>query len=119
MLAPLVALLRRAHLGRVPSALLAVLLAIGVIIGIGGVIGTQVAELTTNLPQYATTIEGKVAAVNQFTVGRLAHFADSIGSRRGKSPLDPNADIPRTGPSAPAAPASSSPSQRRCRPPRR
>ena len=45
LLAPLVNLLRRMHLGRVPSALLAVVLALGVILTFGTVIGTQLAEL--------------------------------------------------------------------------
>ncbi len=50
MLAPLVDLLRRLHLGRVPSVLLGVILALGVVLAIGGVIGTQVAELRTRHP---------------------------------------------------------------------
>ncbi len=62
VLAPLVGLLRRLHLGKVPSVLLGVLLALGVIIGIGGVIGTQIAELTTDIPKYAATVEAKVAS---------------------------------------------------------
>ena len=42
LLAPLVNLLRRVHLGRIPSVLLAVLLALAVILALGGLIGTQV-----------------------------------------------------------------------------
>src|SRR3954454_12971986 len=45
MLAPLSNLLRRIHLGRVPSVLLAVVLAVSVIVAIGGLIGTQLADL--------------------------------------------------------------------------
>ena len=41
LLAPLVNVLRRMHLGRVPSVLLAVVLALGVILTFAAVIGTQ------------------------------------------------------------------------------
>ncbi len=72
IIAPLVDLLRRIHLGRVPSVLLAVVLALGVVLAIGGVIGTQVAELSTDIPKYVGTVETKVAAVKRYTVGRLS-----------------------------------------------
>ena len=85
LLAPLVALLRRTRLGRIPSVLLSVVLALGVVVATGGVIGAQVAELTTGLPRYAATLEKKIDAVQSYTVGRLSHFADSIG-RRGDRP---------------------------------
>ena len=45
LLAPVANFLRRLHLGRVPSALLAVVLALGIILAFGTVIGTQLAEL--------------------------------------------------------------------------
>src|ERR1700742_1779516 len=54
LLAPLVNLLRRLHLGRVPSALLAVVLALGVILSVGAVIGTQLADLAPDVPRYAS-----------------------------------------------------------------
>src|SRR6478609_11213059 len=50
LLAPLVNLLRRIHLGRVPSALLAVVLALGVILSVGTLIGTQIAALAPDVP---------------------------------------------------------------------
>jgi predicted PurR-regulated permease PerM len=69
VLAPVVNLLRRLHLGRVPSVIVAVLLALGVIGGIGTVIGTQVAGLAGNLPQYQTTVQRKVAGLQQGWLG--------------------------------------------------
>ncbi len=99
VLAPLVGLLRHLRLGRVPSVLLAVLLAVGLILAIGGVIGSQLAELTTNLPQYAQTIENKVATIRRVTVGRLSAFTEKIGNRAGT----PAANA-LEGPQAPAAP---------------
>ena len=68
VLAPLVRLLRRLRLGRVPSVLLAVLVAVGLVLALGGVIGSQLAQLTNNLPQYATTVEQKVASVREATI---------------------------------------------------
>src|ERR1700760_1059099 len=43
LLAPIVNLLRRIHLGRVPSALIAVLLALCIILSLGTLLGTQIA----------------------------------------------------------------------------
>ena len=107
LLAPLVALLRRLRLGRIPSVLLGVVLALGVILAIGGVIGTQIAELTTDLPRYAATVEKKVEVVRSYTVGRLSHFADTIGSH-GKRPAkapDESGSQPAAATGQPAAPA--------------
>ena len=54
LLAPVANFLRRLHLGRVPSALLAVVLALGIILMFGTVIGTQLAEtLPKKMPRYA------------------------------------------------------------------
>src|ERR1700722_7458088 len=50
VLAPLVDLLRRIRLGRVAAVLRAVLLALVVILVLGGVIGTQVAGLAGDMP---------------------------------------------------------------------
>jgi predicted PurR-regulated permease PerM len=72
VLTPLVDLLRRIHLGRVPSVLLSVILALSVILVIGGVIGSQVAQLATKIPDYAGTVERKLAAVRAATVDRVS-----------------------------------------------
>jgi len=92
LLAPLVNWLRRIHLGRVPSVLLAVTLALAVLFGIGGVIGTQIKELAADLPNYASTIEAKVNSVKLATVGRLSHVMN-------------DADMSRNAKPAPASPA--------------
>jgi len=80
-IAPLVDLLRRVRLGQVPSVLLAVVLALGLVLAIGGVIGTQVAELSTDIPKYVGTVETKIASIREYTVGRLSHLAETIGVR--------------------------------------
>jgi predicted PurR-regulated permease PerM len=69
VLAPLVDLLRRARLGRVPAVLLAVLLALGIILGLGGMIGAQIAGLANDIPRYASTIQDKVQSLQGVTVG--------------------------------------------------
>jgi len=79
LLAPIVELLGRAKLGRVPAVLLAVIMALGVITGFGGVIGSQLAQLAGNIPQYSVTIEQKVDTVRAYTIGRLDRFVGSLG----------------------------------------
>lgn len=95
VLAPLVTLLRRLHLGKVSSVLLGVMLAFGVILAIGGVIGTQIAQLATDVPKYAATVEAKVASVRSYTVDRLSQLADSVGTHR--MPASPAANAPAAG----------------------
>jgi len=99
VLAPLVTLLRRLRLGRVPAVLLAVLTAIGLVLALGGVIGSQFAQLTNSLPQYAATVEQKVDNVRDATIGRLSRLTDKIGNRAGA----PAADTPMST-QAPASP---------------
>lgn len=114
VLAPLVNLLRRLRLGRIPAVMLVVLLALGVILGTGGVIGTQVAGLAGDIPRYVSTIQQKVQQVQGATVGRLSAAMDRVtrqldrGSHppvlveapNGRSTVRPpraDADTPQTG----------------------
>ena len=115
IIAPLVELLRRLHVGRVPSVLLGVVLALGLVLAIGGVIGSQIAQLTADAPKYVGTIEAKVDSVKQFTIGRLATLTNSIGPHRGGA--EPGAGsaaparTPQQGAPAEAAPAPAAPAQ--------
>ena len=81
VLAPLVLLLRRAHLGRVPAVILAVCVALGVIGSLGTVIGLQVAQLAGDFPRYSYTIESKVQTVRSFTAGGIFASIGGIGRR--------------------------------------
>jgi predicted PurR-regulated permease PerM len=94
VLAPLVNLLRRIHAGRVPSVLLAVVLALGVILAIGGLIGTQLAELVPQIPTYAETIRQKTETIQKYTLAQT-----SLMMRR----LTPQLNAPAT--QQPKAPA--------------
>ena len=71
VLGPLVNLMRRARIGRVPATLGAVILALAIISGIGTLIGAQIAELGGQLPQYQATIEAKLARASETIVSPL------------------------------------------------
>ena len=79
VLVPLVALLQRIHLPKVPAVLLAVVLALGVILALGGLIGTQLAELVSDIPRYETTIQPKVESLRKLTIGRMSEMMRSLG----------------------------------------
>ena len=79
VLVPLVSLLQRLYLPRVPAALLAVVLALGVILALGGLIGTQIAQLVTNIPRYQTVIEPKIETVRALTLGRMSEVMRQFG----------------------------------------
>ncbi len=107
LLAPLVELLHRIKLPDFLAALLAVVLALGAIIGLGGLIGTQVADLAGQVPLYASTIETKVETVQQFasshfdalmrSVGHPFHAAPTQQSKPG-TPSSPPANNPEPKP---------------------
>ncbi len=63
VLAPAVAVLQRARLGKTPSVFIAVVLAFTVIGGIGMVVGGQLSTLAGSLPSYRTTIQRKIASL--------------------------------------------------------
>ena len=95
VLGPVVNLLRRAKLGRVPSVIVAVLLALGVIGGIGAVIGTQVAGLAGNLPQYQATVQKKFAGLQEGWLGEanrvIARFSHQVENATQKADASGNA----------------------------
>ena len=82
VLAPFVRVLRWAGLPRPPAALIAVLLALAVILAVGGVIGAQFASLAQDLPRYETTIRQKVKLVHALTIGRITGFLERIEELR-------------------------------------
>ncbi|MBV9758834.1 MAG: AI-2E family transporter, partial [Alphaproteobacteria bacterium] len=79
VLAPLVGLLRRVRVGRVTSVILAVVISVGVILGVGGVIGTQLADLSSDIPRYQWEMERKLETLRRFA-------ADHAGLIRDLSP---------------------------------
>jgi predicted PurR-regulated permease PerM len=95
VLSPLVELLRRIWLGRILSVVLAVMLALGVILALGSAIGTQVAQLSGNLPQYQTTIETKINRLRNATI-------DKVSEKLGSFVHLPSGSAPRSEVPAPA-----------------
>lgn len=81
VLAPVVNLLRRIRLGRVPSVIVAVLLALAIIGGIGTLIGTQVAGLAGNLPQYQATVQKKFAGLQEGWLGRANRVVQQVNQQ--------------------------------------
>jgi predicted PurR-regulated permease PerM len=71
-LAPVVSLFRRLYFPRVAAVMSTVVLALGLLVGVGFVIGEQVTELAGNLPQYQTVIEKKVAGLQDGFLGRAS-----------------------------------------------
>ena len=99
MLAPLVARFQRWHVPHVAAVLLAVLIAIGIVGGIAGVIGTQVAGIAADIPQYQVTIKRKVSAIQSMTTGRLRGLTQRFDAQTGgRTPTQPDAEA-----AAPAA----------------
>jgi predicted PurR-regulated permease PerM len=81
LLAPVANLLRRIYLGRVLSVIVAVLLALSVILALGGLIGSQIAELAQDVPQYASTIRSKVETVRGLASGRMSLMIGRLGQQ--------------------------------------
>jgi len=103
VLAPLVTLLQRARIGKVPAVLMAVVLAFSVILGIGTVVGRQAASLAEGFPAYQATIQEKVKSlsVGAEVVERFSGSLQSMLSGRAEAPSIPYA-APAPGPAAPA-----------------
>ncbi len=99
VLAPLVALLRRVGLPRVPSVVAAVLVALGVLLLLGGLIGSQVASLAGDVPRYAATVERKVDAVRSYTIGRVTAMTGTLGQQMAPPAAAPSSPAPAGPPS--------------------
>ena len=78
LLTPLANGLRRLRLGHVPAAIIAVLVALGVIVSLGALMGTQIASLAGDVPQYVASIQGKVDKLGDSTVGRLPRTLERL-----------------------------------------
>ena len=85
MLSPLVSRLKRWHLPHAAAVLLSMLVALGIIGALGAVIGTQVAGIAQDIPQYTTTITRKFEAVQGMTVGRLTGLTQRLDTTMGRT----------------------------------
>ena len=81
LLAPLVNLLGRLYVGRVLSVLISVLLALTVILALGGLIGTQLAALAEEVPRYALTIQQKIDTLQHIVASRVTSLTLGLGHK--------------------------------------
>ncbi|WP_258187724.1 AI-2E family transporter [Trinickia symbiotica] len=95
VLAPFATSLRRAGLGRVPSVIAAVLVALCVLAATSVVIGAQVAQLAGDLPRYEAAVERKAKTLHEETIGRAdALLRRATGALRhiARTPEPPSSD---------------------------
>ncbi|MGH7170898.1 MAG: AI-2E family transporter [Gemmataceae bacterium] len=78
ILTPSVAGLQRRGLGRIPSVLLVVLLALTLLGGVGYLISRQIDNLIGNLPQYRANILAKVQSIRGAGQGKFLGFFQDI-----------------------------------------
>ncbi|SDR45411.1 Predicted PurR-regulated permease PerM [Rhizobiales bacterium GAS113] len=79
ILAPLANLLRRIGLGRIASVFLAVVLALGTVLTLGGLVGTQLADLAALTPRYQSAIQAKVETARNLTIGKMSAVFHRLG----------------------------------------
>src|ERR1700679_1079339 len=85
LIAPLVRVLRRLHLGQTLSVLAAVVVLALSFAAVAGVIGSQLVRMAQSLPRYERTIKQKLKTLNDVTVGRFTSItgqAEHLVSRR-------------------------------------
>jgi predicted PurR-regulated permease PerM len=104
VLAPFVDVMRKWHMGRVPAVIIAVLVALGIILSLGTIIGFQVAGLASDIPRYQTTIESKVGSLREGTLGKLPALLKDFGRRFDKAVAEPPPEH-----QAPASPSVAAP----------
>jgi len=103
VLAPFVDVMRRWHLGRVPSVIIAVLVTVGIVLSLGGLIGFQLAGLASDIPRYQTTIEQKADSLRQGALGKLPGLLRDFGRRFDKAVAEQPEQPEQAGTGAPAA----------------
>ena len=110
LLTPLVGILRRIKIGRIASVLVAALLGLCILAVIGTVIGSQLARLLTQLPEYITTIQNKISAIGSYAFDRFGGVLEHLGLSIGTPEATPSGSPKAVGPGvkAPASPAPAS-----------
>lgn len=101
LVAPIAAFLRRWHCGRVGSVVLAMLLPLVILVGLGAVIGSQLSVLIQDLPAEQTVIMHKVDTIRDATLGNINTFVKKAGKEL-QHAAKPKKTHPTTTPSTPA-----------------
>jgi len=100
VLAPVAVALAQLRIGKVASVLFAVTFALAVLVGLGVVIGNQVAQLGQNIPAYQSVIARKMDSVKSSALGS-GFVQKAAGVLKG---LDNNLSKPDAAPAPVAAP---------------
>jgi predicted PurR-regulated permease PerM len=108
VLAPFVDLMRRWRVGRMLSVVVAVLVALSVVLALGAIIGSQVAQLAIDLPKYEHTIKEKVSGLKEEVFAPVSALAKRLGREFEKAtqerPQVPEASAPTAEPERVAKP---------------
>ena len=78
LLAPLAAIIRKSGLGRTPSVLLAVAVALALMVAVGTVIAMQIANISEEFPRYQTSLHSKLNAVSGFGSSTLRNLESRL-----------------------------------------
>jgi predicted PurR-regulated permease PerM len=78
MLAPVIIRLRHWGLGRIPAAIIVVLLALGVIGVVGSVMASQLADLAHQLPEYQHNVHEKVESIRGSGGGLVKRISGTV-----------------------------------------
>ena len=94
VLSPVVALLQRLRIGRLPSVTLTVLLTMAAAGGVGWIIAIQLVDVAKEIPRYRQNIQAKMEALRLPTKGPLGLAANSLQeiAREISSPWVPSPD---------------------------
>ncbi|WP_424135995.1 AI-2E family transporter [Roseomonas chloroacetimidivorans] len=100
VLAPVVRGFRKLGVPRVASEMLGVLLAVGVLSGVGVLVGRQLTELANELPYYQATVMQKLNGLfgDGGLVGRVSEMLQTLGENLARHEEAPSSSTaPRTG----------------------
>lgn len=95
LLAPLVNLLQKAHLGRTGPVIVVVLLIAGLLMGLGWLVFNQAISLATQIPNYKTTISRKIEAfrgVREHGIGKAEATVTELGKELSSTIETPSPD---------------------------
>src|ERR1041385_5501451 len=104
LLAPLVRGVERLRLGRIPSVIVLVLLAAGLILGIGWVTLMQLRNLTDNLPKYTENIREKIVDLGKvLSFRKVTRTIEELKNGGGGASSQHAADTPAPTPAKPVS----------------
>ena len=87
VLTPLLLLLRKIKVPRVPAVIIVVTLAFAIIFGLGWMLSHQVAQLASDLPRYQHVLAGKISALRKSaeSSGTFDNIAGALKGHRGRN----------------------------------